>query len=238
MLGGGRWLALEVKRLDAVVPFYRDHLGIEPVRRTEREAALGIGPEGDGGEIRLREPGGVPRGGLHTHYALACPRDAYDAWYDRLDREFDLQEVDFGSMRSLYAYDPEGNCLEIAGADPPAGREEPSVTRLFEVVFEVESLPRAEAFYVDLGFRVVDRGANRRRVRLSAGAFDLELWEPHLGLADARGGVHVDVGIEAADPVSAATRVSDRTTGLETVSNGVRLRDPDGHYVTLVESES
>ncbi|MEF8780808.1 MAG: fosmidomycin resistance protein [Haloferacaceae archaeon] len=233
MLGGCRWLALEVKYLDPVVRFYREQLQLEADRRGDREVAFTVGKT-DGGELRLRRPQSVPRGGIHTHYAFACPRDAYDEWYARLDRELDLMEVEFGSMRSLYADDPEGNCLEIAGADPPAGEDGPSLSRLFEVVFEVESLQAAERFYEDLGFDVVDRGKNRRRTRLSTGEFDLELWEPQLGLADARGGVHVDVGIEAADPEASAATVADRATKRETVDGGVQIRDPDGHYVTLV----
>lgn len=231
MLGSCRWLALEVKSLDRIGPFYRDHLSVPVVSRTDQEVTLDVG--GDS-ELRLRRPDGVPRGGLHTHYALSCPRDVYETWWDRLDGTFELQEVDFGSMRSLYFYDPEGNCVEIGGRDDPAGSAEPTLSGIFEVVFEVESLPEAESFYIDLGFDIVDRGENRRRTRLTTGPFDIELWEPHLGLVDARGGVHVDVGIGASDPVATADAVSDRTTKREAIDDGVRIKDPDGHYLTLV----
>ncbi|MFQ3318833.1 MAG: hypothetical protein ACI80F_000889, partial [Natronomonas sp.] len=64
---------------------------------------------------------------------------------------------------------------------------------------------------------------------------DIELWEPHLGLADARGGVHVDVGFEAKNPERAADSVAARVTSRETLDEGVRIRDPDGHYLTLLE---
>ena len=232
MLGTCRWLGLEVKYLDPVVGFYREHLDLSPVARSDREVALDAGA---GAELRLRRPDGVPRGGLHTHYAFACPADAYDAWWDRLSGTFDLEEVDFGGMRSLYFYDPEGNCVEIAGAaDEPAGPE-PTLAGIFEVVFEVESLPEAESFYVDLGFAIVDRGDARKRTRLTSGPFDVELWEPHLGLADARGGVHVDVGIEAPDPAAVAEAVTDRVTRREPIEGGIRIRDPDGHYLSLLE---
>ena len=252
MLGGCKWLALEVTSLDPVVEFYRERLDLEPIVRSDREVAFPIGPDGDtertqrssdrsgsetGSELRLRRPEGVPRGGIHTHYAFACPSDAYDHWYERLDVHLELQEVDFGSMRSLYADDPAGNCVEIAGADPPSGSDDLQLTRFFEVVLEVEELPDAESLYVDLGFEVVDRGSNRRRTRLSTGTFDLELWEPHLGLADARGGVHVDLGLEAADPVAVTDAVSDRVTKREHLEEGVRIRDRDGHYVTLVDAD-
>lgn len=232
MLGACEWLALEVKEVDPVAAFYREHLDLDAVRESDREVALDVGSDA---ELRLRRPDGVPRGGLHTHYAFSCPRDAYDAWWDRLEDDFDLQEVEFGSMRSLYFYDPESNCVEIAGAADERGRGAPTLAGIFEVVFEVEDLPSAEDFYTDLGFEVVDRGEKRKRTRLTDGPFDVELWEPHLGLADARGGVHVDVGIEASDPERAADAVAARVTKRERVDDGVRIRDPDGHYLTLVD---
>lgn len=231
MLGACRWLSLEVKYIDPIAAFYREHLAVETTRETDRAVAFDVG----GSELVLRRPDGVPRGGLHTHYALSCPADAYETWWNRLDEPFDLQEVEFGSMRSLYFYDPEGNCVEIADAAEPCGSTEPTLAGVFEVVFEVERLPEAESFYTDLGFEVIDEGANRRRTRLTNGSLDIELWEPHLGLADARGGVHVDVGIEADRPGAAADRVDDRTTRREVVDSGIRIRDPDGHYVTLVD---
>jgi catechol 2,3-dioxygenase-like lactoylglutathione lyase family enzyme len=232
MLDSCRWLALEVKRPDRVGEFYEEHLSVSVVSDADRERILDVGGES---ELRLRRPDGVPRGGLHTHYALSCPADAYDRWWGRLSEDFELQEIDFGSMRSLYFYDPVGNCVEIGGRDDVRGLEAPTLSGIFEVVFEVESLPEAEAFYTDLGFDVVDRGENRRRTRLTTGPFDIELWEPHLGLADARGGVHVDVGIEAADPAAVADRVGGRLTKRETVTDGVRIRDPDSHYLTLLD---
>ena len=232
MLGSCRWLALEVKRPDRIGAFYGEHLSVPVTAGSDRERILDVG---GGSELRLRRPDGVPRGGLHTHYALSCPADAYDRWFDRLSAEFDLQEVDFGGMRSLYFYDPAGNCVEIGGRDDEAGLGEPTLSGIFEVVFEVESLADAETFYTDLGFEVVDRGEKRRRTRLTSGPLDVELWEPHLGLADARGGVHVDVGIEAIDPAAVADAVAGRATKRESVDGGVRIRDPDGHYLTLLE---
>jgi hypothetical protein len=62
---------------------------------------------------------------------------------------------------------------------------------------------------------------------------DLELWEPQLGLANARGGVHVDLGVETADPTAAAEAVAAWTTARESVDGGVRVRDGDGHWVTF-----
>jgi catechol-2,3-dioxygenase len=231
MLGACRWLTLEVKYIDPVVEFYRTHLDVPVTAESDREVTLDVGGSS---ELRLRRPRGVPRGGLHTHYAFACPENAYDSWWDRLEADFDLQEVNFGGMRSLYFYDPEGNCVEIASAENPADGDEPALSGIFEVVFEVEDLTTAEAFYTDLGFEIVDQGDNRRRTRLTAGSFDIELWEPHLGLADARGGVHVDVGIESQKPERAADSVAARASKRVSIDGGVRVRDPDGHYLTLL----
>lgn len=230
MLSTPRWLSLEVKYLDRARSFYESVLDLPVVDETDREVALDL----QGPELRLRAPGDVPRGGLHTHYALSVPDEAYDDWFDRLDRRFDLTEHRFGDARSLYCYDPDGNCVELAESDADgtdvAGR---TIDGLFEAVLEVEALEPARVFYQRLGFEVVDRGENRRRVRMTTGDVDLELWEPQLGLADARGGVHVDWAVTADDPVSVADRVTDDALDVEQVETGVRIRDPDGHYLTL-----
>jgi catechol 2,3-dioxygenase-like lactoylglutathione lyase family enzyme len=228
MLSGLAWLALEVKHLDRAVDFYREHLGLPLRRKDGREAALGAGET----DLLLRRPAGVPRGGLHTHYAFSCPADAYEEWWARLEEDFDLHEETFGDVRSLYFYDTEGNCVEVMGHD---GGAETAITGLMEVVLEVEDLPRAEAFYTALGMEIVDQGERRKRTRLTAGPFDLELWEPHLGLADARGGVHVDLGAYVDHPDAAADAVWGRADRVEDLDSGaVRVRDPDGHHLTFV----
>ncbi|MFC6719956.1 VOC family protein [Halobacteriaceae bacterium SHR40] len=222
-----QWLALEVKYLDRAQSFYEAFLELDVVRETESETILDTG----GTELILRTPSGVPRGGLHTHYACLIPREEYDSWYSRLDDRFDLVEETFGDSKSLYFYDTEGNCVELGQSDV-AG---PGVDGIFEVVFEVEDLASAASFYERLGFETVDTGQDRKRVRMSSGSFDIELWEPHLGLADARGGVHVDVGIGTTDPAATAQRVSDDALATEAIDAGYRIRDPDGHYISLLE---
>jgi len=220
-----RWLALEVKYLDRAQSFYEAFLDLEVREEREREAVLAAGES----DLILRAPGDVPRGGLHTHYALSIPRDEYDDWYDRLDQRFDLVEETFGDATSLYFYDPDGNCVELGQSDV----ERPGIDGVFEVVFEVEDLPTARSFYEALGFEVVDEGGERPRVRMTSGEFDIELWEPQLGLADGRGGVHVDAGISAADPGAIANAVSDVAQAVTPTEDGVRIRDPDGHYISL-----
>ncbi|WP_226012625.1 VOC family protein [Halomicrobium salinisoli] len=227
MLGRPRWLTLEAKHLDRARSFYETHLGLEPASESADEVAY---PAGDA-RLRLRAPGPVPRGGLHVHYALSVPAPAYDDWYERLDGPFDLTEHRFGEARSLYLYDPDGNCVELG--ERTSGEEGNGITGLFEVVLEVEDLDAATAFYETLGFDVVDRGDQRRRVRLTTGDVDLELWEPHLGLADARGGVHVDWGVAADDPGELADQVREDALAVAETDDGVRIRDPDGHYLTL-----
>jgi catechol 2,3-dioxygenase-like lactoylglutathione lyase family enzyme len=244
VLSALRWLALEVKDLPTARSFYEDHLGRRPVADADGKVRYAAGPH----ELRLRRPEAVPRGGVHTHYAFSTPPGRYDEWVARLDGPFDVVEHSFGDARSLYCYDPDGNCVEIGQAPPAGGRPDegtaadgaerertaegaPPLSGLFEVVLEVTALDRAVAFYEALGFEVVDRGADRQRVRLS-GPVDLELWEPHLGIADARGGLHVDVGYEG-DPVATVAAAADDARTVEETADGVRVCDPDGHWVTV-----
>ncbi len=234
MLTKLQWLALEVKYLDRTQAFYEAFLDLSDRRESEHETALAAGNT----DLILREPSGVPRGGLHTHYAFSIPAEEYETWYERLDERFDLVEHTFGDSRSLYFYDPETNCVELG----QSAVDGPGIDGIFEVVLEVESLDRAQTFYERLGLEVTDTGDQRSRVRLTTGEFDIELWEPQLGLADARGGVHVDIGIEAESPADSAAAVSDMaldiaTPDAESAPETRRIRDPDGHYVTLVQGQ-
>ncbi|MFB6107690.1 MAG: VOC family protein [Haloplanus sp.] len=247
MLAGLRHLALEAKDLDAARGFYVGRLGLTPRRETARELAFRVGET----DLLVRRPDGVPRGGLHTHYAFSTTASGYEAWRRRL-ADFDPVEFDFGDSRSLYVYDPDGNCVEVGGVDGEGGQAgvafddgaasteregtTPPLTGIFEVVLEVADLDAAEAAYRALGFEAVDRGSERRRVRLR-GPVDLELWEPQLGIADARGGVHVDIGFETDDPEAAAAAFAPWTAERVATEGGVRVRDADGHWVTFGRSE-
>ncbi|WP_330632048.1 VOC family protein [Halocatena halophila] len=224
-----QWLALEVKYLDRSRSFYERVLDCSLTERNPDELCLSAGET----DLILRRPNGVPRGGVHTHFAFSTPADAYEEWYDRLESHVSLTEATFGSARSLYFDDPDDHCVEIGQQD--VAETESLLCGIFEVVLEVTDLERALGFYTDLGFTVVDRGTDRRRCRLSGGTFDLELWEPHLGIADARGGCHVDLGIELSDGDRKATieSVEDQATVGHTNDN-FRLIDPDGHRLTLI----
>jgi catechol 2,3-dioxygenase-like lactoylglutathione lyase family enzyme len=226
MLAGLQWLALEVKYLDRAQAFYEAFLDLDVRCETEREATLAAGDA----DLHLRAPGDVPRGGLHTHYAFTIPTAEYDDWQDRLDERFDLVEHTFGDARSLYFYDPDGNCVELGESDVSG----PGIDGIFEVVLEVEDLSRARSFYERLGFETVSEGGDRPRVRLSTGPLDIELWEPQLGLADGRGGVHVDFGVAASDPAAAVDAVREDALAVADIERGQRVRDPDGHYLSVV----
>lgn len=227
MDGSLAWLALEVKYLAATREFYGETIGLDPVEEREDEVVFAAGQT----DLVCRRPSSVPRGGLHTHFAFSAP-ESYEAFRGRLDSEFDLVEHTFGDARSMYCYDPDGNCVEIGEADPPG----PGITGIFEVVLEVADLEAAVDFYQDLGFEPNDTGTDRRRVRLE-GPFDLELWEPQLGIADARGGVHVDLGMTVPDPAATLSAVEGRYCQVEDVEDGVRFLDPDCHWITLLSSD-
>jgi len=229
MLDSLSHLALEVKSLDVAAEFYAGDLSLPVVERTDSAVRLRAGET----DLVLRRPTTVPRGGLHTHFAFTVPAAEYDDWLAQLRADHEVSQYRFGDVSSLYLYDPDGNCVELGES---ADAEGDGITGVFEVVLEVADLDRAESFYVDLGFDPIDRGADRERVRLR-GPFDLELWEPHLGIADARGGVHVDLGFESAAPEAALSAVGDRATDCEAVAGGHRFRDPDGHVLTVDSTE-
>jgi catechol-2,3-dioxygenase len=228
MLTDLRWLALEVKYLDRAQSFYESFLDLDVHRERDSEVALAAGET----DLILRRPRSVPRGGVHTHYAFSTPPAAYDGWSERLSDSFDLVEHQFGDAKSLYFYDVAGNCVEIGQRG--AGGAADGITGIFEVVFEVADLERSEAFYRGLGMELLGRGDDRRRVRLTAGPFDFELWEPQLGLADGRGGVHVDVGLGVEDRDAVVESVREQARSVTELGEGIRLEDPDGHRLTLV----
>lgn len=228
MLSSFDTLALEVRYLDRTTQFYETHLGLDGTRRSRHEVAFDVGET----ELVLREPSTVPRGGVHVHYAFATTPTHYQEWRNSLGEYFDLLEREFGNARSLYLDDPDGHCVEI-GTGGQDGDE--PLTGIFEVVLETEDLEPAVNFYTDLGFDVVDEGTDRERVRL-AGPVSLELWEPQRGIADARGGVHADLTFGTDDARAVASAVESRACSVEAVPHGVRVRDPDGHYLTVLES--
>ncbi|MGQ4555026.1 fosmidomycin resistance protein [Halobellus sp. GM3] len=235
--------------------------GRKPARDpvTEDEAGprvcYAIGSDADGSPattLVLRRPTGQPRGGVHTHYAFSTTAAAYPRWMQRLS-DLDPSEFSFGSSESLYVYDPAGHCVEIGSVDRDSPNAKsgdndtesrqsgdegdhsapPPLSGIFEVVLEVTDLAAAESRYRRLGFEVVDRGETRRRVRLS-GPLDLELWEPQLGIADARGGLHVDLAFETPVPDAVVEAGAPWCGDPEPVDGGLRVVDDDGHVLTFL----
>ena len=217
-------------------------------------------------ELLLRRPTAVPRGGVHTHYAFSTTAAAYAAWRRRLTDldpvEFsfgasdslyvydpDGHCVEIGSVDGSPVDGGPGSDGRAADTDGGANGDErsngtgkaasdrraPPLTGIFEVVLEVRDLDRAEARYRRLGFEVADRGEERRRVRLG-GPVALELWEPQLGIADARGGLHVDLAFTTPNPDAAVESGAPWPSGPEAVDGGVRVADDDGHVLTFLRS--
>lgn len=229
-------LALEVTDLGRAATWYADTFGLVPTRRTASECVFDVG----GTEFVLRRPDSVPRGGLHTHFAFETPAREYPAWRARFP---DVPEVDFGSFRSLYLEDDDGHAPEVGGTAPDGAGT--GLVGVFEVVLEVANVDLASDCWSALGFSAVDRGDERRRVRMRgpAGAdrqFDVELWEPQLGLAGARGGVHVDLAVRVHEPVAVADHAYGdlpSVTVQEAPDGSVELYDPDGHHLVLVPAD-
>lgn len=221
------WITLEVKYLDRAIDYYTDNLDLDFTKLSTHKAEAPVGDS----TLKLQAPHTVPRGGLHTHFAFETTPIEYTKWWDCLSTNHELIEHSFTSGNSLYFYDPDGNCLEIG----EQANEGSGLTGIFEIVLEVEDLQRAEDYYTRMGGDPISRSTDRPRVRLDFGAFDIELWEPHLGIADARGAVHLDFGIALEHPKRVANDLAPHSQSVTEVADGIRLHDPDGHYVTLTE---
>jgi catechol-2,3-dioxygenase len=118
------------------------------------------------------------------------------------------------------------------------------VTGVSELVLEVVDLEAAERFYAGiLGLPVVERWPDREAIWVMAGTRTrIGLWRPQVGLARARGGVHVHFAMhlpeEAYEPTVARLRAhglaveEHRFPNIED-SRAVYTTDPDGNVVEL-----
>ncbi len=228
MINRFAWLAIEVADLQRADKLYRETLGLRMIGERPHERRYAVGES----QLRLRTPNAQPNGGIHVHFAFGTAEESYDEWWDRLSERFDLEEHSFGMYRSLYFEDSDGHCVEI-GQQPVQGD---GLETIFEVVLEVADLERALSFYQLAGFDLVDLGEERPRARLRSNAVALELWEPHRGLAGARGGEHVDLGIGVESVSEVRTKLEEVALAENESSDAVTLRDPDGHRITWIES--
>jgi catechol-2,3-dioxygenase len=112
-------LVLEVVDLAAAERFYAEVLGLPVVERWEDREAVWV-MAGDRTRIGLWRPqvglaGG--RGGVHVHYAMHVPAEAFDAAVARLgEHGQDVEVHDFGGYdysRAVYVTDPDGNVVEL-----------------------------------------------------------------------------------------------------------------------------
>jgi catechol 2,3-dioxygenase-like lactoylglutathione lyase family enzyme len=118
------------------------------------------------------------------------------------------------------------------------------VTGVNELVLEVVDLAAAERFYAEaLGLPVVERWPDRGAFWVMAGERTrIGLWQPQLGLADGRGGVHVHYAMHLPEKHfdAAVERLRARGYEPELVSfeedgrgRAAYVTDPDGHVVEL-----
>lgn len=216
------WLGLAVEQLRTSRAFYEPLLG-EPDRE-HGELRFSVAES----ELRLKPPGADPAGGEHVHFAFSTGPPGYERFKQRLEARGPIEEHDLSVYHSVYAFDPDDHCVEFAD------REEhgTDIASLFEIVLEVEDLDGALDWYRQFDPRVMDRGEQRRRVRLDMGPFELELWEPQRGLAGARPGRSVDLGLAVGDPQAIVDDIAEND--LTETEAGLRITDPDGHLLTFV----
>ncbi len=222
------YLGLAATDPEEVADFYAETLDLPRTdpESTPIEPVPAVAFDVGGEYLAIRSLRSIPSGGVHTHFAIAVSTEWYDALFDRLSDLGQVTERRFGENRSLYWFDPAGHCVEFGERTYLEG----SHGGIFEVVLEVSDLDEATARYERLGFTTVDQGDERVRRRLR-GAFDLELWEPQLGIGDGRGGAHVELGLYSDDPAADASIVTDRDIGAPETTPWLCVRDPDNHHL-------
>lgn len=221
------WLGLAAPDPGTLRSYYVERCGLAPIERHDVDPTPAAAVRAGGTAILLRPPGAIPAGGVHTHYAIAVSPGRYDDLLSALGSDHDVEERTFDGARSMYVTDPAGHCVEFGERGGVDG-----IGDVFEVVLEVRSLEPAVRRFRSVGFEVVDRGVDRPRARLR-GPFDLEVWEPHIGIAGGRGGVHVELGLRCTRPAAVADRLgsADRPGGER--DDTVHARDDDGHWFAL-----
>ncbi|MBI1418882.1 MAG: VOC family protein [Limimaricola sp.] len=139
-------IAIRCINLDAMVAFYRDVIGLEPLndpgngRIVFLRIAEGFGGHTSvlalfrydieaAGRTRAGEvpPATGPGSSLH-HLALSLPWDeqaAVIAWYETRGLEYHVETFDWVGWRGVFTFDPDGNTVELVAKDPgwvaPAG---------------------------------------------------------------------------------------------------------------------
>jgi catechol 2,3-dioxygenase-like lactoylglutathione lyase family enzyme len=114
-------ITLEHNDLAAAEEFYAGVLGFPVVERWSDETVWVMA--GDRTRIGLWRPQiglGGGRGGVHVHYAMGLPRDAYEAVVERLRKHgYTVLDHDhggygpYGRGRAAYVTDPGGHVVEF-----------------------------------------------------------------------------------------------------------------------------
>lgn len=115
------------------------------------------------------------------------------------------------------------------------------VNGVSELVLEVVDLAAAETFYAEVfGFPVVERWEEGGRIWLMAGSQTrIGLWQPQLGIANGRGGLHVHFAMHIDDDEfdGAVERLREHGHDPEIVvfddqrGRSFYVTDPDGNVV-------
>ncbi|MDQ2943395.1 MAG: VOC family protein [Candidatus Dormibacteraeota bacterium] len=115
-------LVLEQNDLAAAEHFYADVLGFPVVERWRARGEAVWVMAGDRTRIGLWGPQiglGGGRGGVHVHYAMGLPADAYEALLERLRSrgytvlDHDHSKYAHGRGRAAYVTDPGGHVVEF-----------------------------------------------------------------------------------------------------------------------------
>lgn len=123
----------------AMVAFYRDVIGLEPMRDPQAAPIvffrIANGFEGHTSVLALfrhdiegagrtragdQPPATGPGSSLH-HIALSLPWDEQDAviaWYETLGLDYHVETFDWVGWRGVFSFDPDGNTVELVAKDP------------------------------------------------------------------------------------------------------------------------
>jgi len=131
-------IAIRCVDLDAMIAFYRDVIGLEPLNDPANGRIVFFKiAEGFGGHTAVlalfrhdleaaggtrgspTPPGTGPASSLH-HLALSLPweeQDAVVAWYEELGRDYRIEYFDWIGWRGVFTFDPDGNTVELVAKD-------------------------------------------------------------------------------------------------------------------------
>jgi catechol 2,3-dioxygenase-like lactoylglutathione lyase family enzyme len=142
-------IAIRCIDLSAMVAFYRDVIGLEPMRGSESDPIaffrIADGFEGHTSVLALfrhdiqgagqtwaddQRPTTGPGSSLH-HIALTLPwaeQDAVIAWYKELGLKYHVETFDWVGWRGVFTFDPDGNTVELVSHDPRSTNRPVSVS--------------------------------------------------------------------------------------------------------------